>query len=744
MRVTRARAQQGHGEATDATERAPLNEITSNAPAEQPRDDDGEELLPAKTPAKTPAKKSKAKGRAKKGKKTKAAEEEEEQEVEAASEDVQTAPEPVEAPASAEDGTTESQSLSNIQDEPVSAAASGIDSSANPSEDAEISNKVQRPVTPTKPVRLTRRQLAMQEEEMKKAQQAAPAAQEPETQVPESTADVLKVTEEAPQVSEQVEEPKAPQTQNGDVKEETVMEPQAVVDKVQDEAVVESVAEREISKEALPDVPQVEEPQTQPQIPEAAADTPVPSVELSPETEPKSLATQKSNEDLMATLRSQASSRRTSRSLSKSPMRLEESFEAIDALEEALENVTSVARIDRLNEETSPERAKASKTTSTAGTRPKSMYATSTTATKLSRASSSAAPKSMKPVKSSLARATSVRTATSKEVKTAPAPTTDYLAVKRRPISVSFPTPAPPTKGRAPTKSTFQLSSNDVVAKLKAQKEERLKREAEGTAPKARPISMPPPPKSTKPLTKPAFQLPGEKIAEKLKAQKEERLKRDEEQQTAPKQRPASISMAPLAKSTKAPTKPKFELPGSAIAEKLRLKKEERLKRMEEAEAAKKEAATQKPRPAPVASRKPVTIPLRPSPAETPGVTIGPPPSPPPPQQQQRSTSLTSKRTSLSLSHPPPHQSRSTSTSSSNRNSILVPKAVVSPADAIQLKLKGKEVFNRDRVEKEARERERREKEEAAKRARAEAAERGRIASREWAERQRRKMMGGS
>jgi hypothetical protein len=61
--------------------------------------------------------------------------------------------------------------------------------------------------------------------------------------------------------------------------------------------------------------------------------------------------------------------------------------------------------------------------------------------------------------------------------------------------------------------------------------------------------------------------------------------------------------------------------------------------------------------------------------------------------------------------------------------------------DAVQQKLKGKEVFNRDKNEKEAKERERREKEEAAKQARAQAAERGRIASREWAEKQRQKML---
>lgn len=50
---------------------------------------------------------------------------------------------------------------------------------------------------------------------------------------------------------------------------------------------------------------------------------------------------------------------------------------------------------------------------------------------------------------------------------------------------------------------------------------------------------------------------------------------------------------------------------------------------------------------------------------------------------------------------------------------------------------RGKEVFDRDRVQLAERERARREKEEKAKRAREQAAERGRVASREWAEKMR-------
>lgn len=68
-------------------------------------------------------------------------------------------------------------------------------------------------------------------------------------------------------------------------------------------------------------------------------------------------------------------------------------------------------------------------------------------------------------------------------------------------------------------------------------------------------------------------------------------------------------------------------------------------------------------------------------------------------------------------------------------------KSTVTPVDAVQQKFTGKEVFNRDKMEKEAKDRERRDKEEAAKQARAQAAERGRQASREWAEKQRQKML---
>jgi hypothetical protein len=639
-----------------------------------------------------------------------------------------------------------------------------------------------RPASPApKAVRLTRRQLAKQEEELRQSQrtQSPPHQIEPESatqdvaqsstedapeEAPEAdtTGQIVTLEEEFETIETQAEaqaeleevaqvEPtkKEPAAQEHNeasaVTEDTDSGAQEAVEVKENESVVLEVPEASESQIVTEEPEQVQEIDSA----EAEADTDAPSVEVTSEPEPKTLAAERPSDLSRTPVASRTSSRRASRSPSKSPMRIEASIEALDALEEALENVgKAVSHFDKTTEEKSPRKKAFPKDATAPGARTKTPRKTPM-ASRVSRAPT-AAPISMKPmskpVSSGIARASSVRVApAAKEVRKDSTDTMDYLASKRRPVSVSFPTPPPPPKGRAPTKATFQLSSEATAAKLKAQKEERLKREAEreaaGAPIKPRPISMPPVPitRSTKPLTKATFQLPGEAIAAKLKAQKEERLKREAEsaQGVQPKARPVSISMPPpTVKSTKPLTKATFQLPGEAVAARLKAQREERQKREEEAEAAKKAAP---PKPRPTIARKPVVLPTR----AQPGVTI-PPPAPKseslqPPPQPQRSSSLTSKRSSIG----PPPRSTSTSTTASNpnRNSLLISKAVVTPVDAVQQKLKGKEVFDRDRQEKEAKDRERREKEEAAKMARAQAAERGRAASREWAERQRRKMV---
>jgi hypothetical protein len=76
----------------------------------------------------------------------------------------------------------------------------------------------------------------------------------------------------------------------------------------------------------------------------------------------------------------------------------------------------------------------------------------------------------------------------------------DYLAAKRRPISMSFPTPPPLVKSKKPvTTSNFTLPGEAVAAKLKAQRLERQKREEEEAAKKREFKARPVPTVSSKP-----------------------------------------------------------------------------------------------------------------------------------------------------------------------------------------------------------------------------------------------------
>lgn len=417
--------------------------------------------------------------------------------------------------------------------------------------------------------------------------------------------------------------------------------------------------------------------------------------------EPKTLSSEKQIEE------DSSISRSPSRSPAKTPMRLEESIEAIDALEEAIEEVGKAIpgfhslESDEKFPRKKPSDRRAKPNTRSTATKTKPLYnKPSTKSSKVSRNPNS--PKSLKerphtaaeskphpgPTRPSHSRSASVRTVSSKgtdaKSKTSASEVTDYLASKRRPISVSFPTPPPPTK-------------------------------------------------SSKPPTKPTFQLPGEAIAAKLKAQREERQKREEEK--AAKKRDFKARPAP-ARKTVTPV---------AVKHTAASKARESLMHGGNIELSEKENKTAGP-----------------------GATV-------PPLRRARSISTTmsgkrrstiiatSKRVSSLLNRPastlpgsgsnernaptanherPPFTtSTSTTSNASKRLSIAaaaqVIKSTVTPADVVTQRIKAREIFNRDKVEKEERERQRREKEEAAKKARAEAAERGRIASREWAERQK-------
>ncbi|KAI4752894.1 hypothetical protein E4T52_10125 [Aureobasidium sp. EXF-3400] len=300
-----------------------------------------------------------------------------------------------------------------------------------------------------------------------------------------------------------------------------------------------------------------------------------------------------------------------------------------------------------------------------------------------------------------------------------------------RPISMSFPTPPPPAKStKAATQATFQLPGEAIAAKLKADKEARLQRQAEaGTT--AKPTYKPPTvQKSTKAPTKATFQLPGEAIAAKLKQEKEERQKRQEENggaaaAAAAATKPTYIPPA-VQKSTKPVTKATFQLSSNAFAAKMKAQKEARLaKQKEEDEKREKERAVFKARPAPKISAKPAEV--RQNAASR--------------ARLPSNETAGLKRTS-SVRDPTAPQKRLSSFHPSASTTAVPPRAATSFQKRQSIApsaSKGKEVFGRAKEGKEREEKEKREKEEAAKKARADAAEAGRQRSREWAEKKKEK-----
>lgn len=439
------------------------------------------------------------------------------------------------------------------------------------------------------------------------------------------------------------------------------------------------------------------------------------------EPEPKTLTAEKPGGSGITT--PDVHSSPLSRSPARSPMRLEESFGAIDALEEALENV--IPSFPPALENKSPQKTSFARD---ARPRPTSMIEESRLRT--SSQIKSLRPPSIPP-RNSLMGPSSNRATSNKEAREARGGVTDYLATKRRPISMQFPTPPPPQRtSKAPTKATFQLSSDVVAAKLKVQKEERIKRAQAGQLHLPSVASIAPTIKSSKPPTRSTFQLSSEATAARLKAQKEERLKRmagDGIERSA-----STMYQPPLApKSIKLPTVPSFQLPGDIVAAKLKIQRKERVKREDEA-------------------AKPPIFKARPAPMRPSGLSTVRQTAASRAREQLQSGDNTvagvkrmssvngSKRKSTTLA--------SSHASSLKRNSILISlptnNAPLRATDAATQRTKGREIFNRDKNENEQRERERREKEEAAKRARAEAAERSRVLSRQWAEKQRQKAMG--
>ncbi|KAH6682619.1 hypothetical protein B0J14DRAFT_574032 [Halenospora varia] len=256
------------------------------------------------------------------------------------------------------------------------------------------------------------------------------------------------------------------------------------------------------------------------------------------------------------------------------------------------------------------------------------------------------------------------------------------------------------------------------------------------------------PTKSTKPPTRPTFELPGEAVARKLKEQREARLaQRQSSEESAPIQR--AVSGPKVAKSTKPPTKADFELPGEALSRRKKEALEARLKAQEEEERKRREFKAKPIRKSIVPDYVPrETVASR---ARQSKIGI----------ESMDGTELSvSKRSSIVGGHRPSLQqlnlanmsaprnpgpnrqlTRKPSTTSGPSMSGLSMQRSVSDKEVQIQRQRAKEIYNRDARLTEDMEREKQEREAAAKRAREDAAERGRQASREWAEKQRAKKL---
>ena len=270
--------------------------------------------------------------------------------------------------------------------------------------------------------------------------------------------------------------------------------------------------------------------------------------------------------------------------------------------------------------------------------------------------------------------------------------TKDYLSSRRRPISMQFPTPPPPPKSaKPPTKPTFALPGDAITAKLKAAREDRLKREEE-EAQKRREFKARPVPGSIK-------NKPTAAVKQTAASRARQSIIGGENSKDGKEDTPAAAATGakPMTMTTTGAGLKRSSTVTAATTTTTSTKRTSTLPHT-------KPASTAGPKPNPTHAESPPKCP----------------------------TTTLSRSSSVSL------PKRTSSTASRNP-----PSRTVTATDVALQRQKARAIFNRDKVQKEVRDRERREKEDAAKKARAEAAERGRLASREWAERQRKKGLGG-
>ena len=321
--------------------------------------------------------------------------------------------------------------------------------------------------------------------------------------------------------------------------------------------------------------------------------------------------------------------------------------------------------------------------------------------------------------KPAVTRSPSVRTATTNKLikTTQPSAVSRTTSTKSQLNPASKSTGAPTAQPQAKPKarpSSVMITSSSTGYDL--------------TSKAPRPVSMtfpapPPPARSSKPPTRPTFALPGETITARLKAAREERQRKEEEElkkRRAFKARPVPGTVREGPKAGMAPRENAASRARRSIM-------------LEGGVDALKENRPAHASPAPLRRSATVTGATS-NAAKRASLVVG------------RAKDDRDKRVGPAVAagvarSPSLSVARRVPSNVSAASSAAPPNGVkVSTSDMAVQKQKAREIFNRDRVEKEARDRDRKDKEDAARKARAQAAERGRQASREWAEKQKRKV----
>jgi hypothetical protein len=306
---------------------------------------------------------------------------------------------------------------------------------------------------------------------------------------------------------------------------------------------------------------------------------------------------------------------------------------------------------------------------------------------------------------------------------------------------------------KGPTRSSSVRKSTSMIfldsPKLKEEDKALVQAPPKKLASKGLASLLPPkqPAKSSKPPTVSTFELPGEAVARRLKEQREARLS-----MAAAAERTAAPVTSSIRRSlsTKPPTRSNYELPGEAISRRKREEHVAKYKAQEEEERKRREFRA-----------KPIRSGATPSSVPRDTITSRARQNKPSLENSAyQAASTPSKRSSLVLSREPLSSTNNQSSArgrhlttessvtsqmsratSSSTGSMSGKRSSVSLEEVQQQRLRGKEVLHRDGSYGQDREREKREREALARFAREQAAERSRLLSREWAEKQKQKRM---